>query len=430
LLDPYGLIREEVKIIYEDINPGSAGKYPIYTRAQYEQHQREEIFISDRGNRFGEGGNPIWITYDASGLARLSLFTGQAYFSLLKSDPFLSFKRGNQSVVYGTPENDVLSPYTFQAAFQVPVLSSTPLLIVGGDGNDILDGGIRNDELLGGNNNDTLDGDKGSDTLIGGSGDDLIEGDNLSFITNLLESGIDVAVYSGLLNEYEIKYFRDGTVTIRDKVAGRDGTDTLRKVERARFADKTIPLIPPPPDYTQKALFRFNNPFSPVISPLVLDLDGDGVELTTLVDQLVRFDLDLDGLREATGWVQSDDGLLVYDRNNDGFINDLSELFGTQIIGDSGFNRLQALDTNGDTWISTADTAFTSLQVWRDLNQDGISDSDELFSLNQLGITRIKTTYATLRQVTPGKNTIVDESIYERVDGTQRKIVDVWFAVD
>jgi Ca2+-binding RTX toxin-like protein len=187
---------------------------------------------------------------------------------------------------------------------------------------------------------------------------------------------------------------------------------------------------PKPPPYTAALLNSFLNPFPPPLSPLVLDLDGDGVELTTLAEQVLRFDIDQDGFREATGWVHSDDGLLVYDRNNDGLINDLSELFGTQVIGDSGFNRLQALDTNGDTWISAADTAFTSLLIWRDLNQDGISDNDELFSLNQLGITRIKTTYTTIDQAIPGRNTIVDESIYERVDGTQQKVVDVWFAVD
>jgi Ca2+-binding RTX toxin-like protein len=446
-IDPYGLIREEVTITYEDTNPGSGGKYPIYTRAQYEQHQQEEIFISDRGNGFGQGGNPIWATYDASGLARLSLFTGQAYFSLLKSDPFLSFKRGDQSVIYGTPENDQLSPYTFQVAFQVPFPSFTAFLMAGGDGNDNLDGGNYNDELQGGNDNDALDGfdgsdtlnggtgndaldgGKGSDILIGGSGDDLIYGDDLNFFNNLFENGTDLAVYSGLLEEYEIKYFRDGTVTIRDRVAGRDGTDTLRKVERAKFANKTIPLVPPTPDYANAAANSFKIDYRP-LSPLVLDLDGDGIELTDLQDLVIRFDIDMDGMREAVGWVKPDDGLLAYDRNGDGIINDVSELFGTQVLNNSGFNLLQALDTNGDTWISANDTAFSALRIWRDLNQDGMSDSNELVTLNQLDITRIKTTYTRNAQPVPSRNTIVDISIYERADGIQRQIADVWFAVD
>lgn len=77
------------------------------------------------------------------------------------------------------------------------------------------------------------------------------------------------------------------------------------------------------------------------ISPLVLDLDGDGIELTALNEKPTRFDLDGDGFREATGWVKPDDGLLVLDRNNDGFINDISELFGTQTPGGSGFAKLR-----------------------------------------------------------------------------------------
>lgn len=36
------------------------------------------------------------------------------------------------------------------------------------------------------------------------------------------------------------------------------------------------------------------------------------------------FDFDGDGLKNATGWVKSDDGILVFDRNGDGLnaVND------------------------------------------------------------------------------------------------------------
>ena len=57
-------------------------------------------------------------------------------------------------------------------------------------------------------------------------------------------------------------------------------------------------------------------------SPLILDLDGDGVE-TTLATDGAYFDHDKNGFAEQTGWAGSDDGLLVWDRNNDGIINDL-----------------------------------------------------------------------------------------------------------
>lgn len=127
----------------------------------------------------------------------------------------------------------------------------------------------------------------------------------------------------------------------------------------------------------------------PYTDPLVLDLDGDGIELTSVDNRLVRFDVDGDGFREATGWVQSDDGLLVLDHNGDGLINDISELFGNQTT--SGFVALRGIDDNADGFIDTADANYSRLQVWRDLDSDGRSDGNELFTLDELGISRIRT---------------------------------------
>ena len=48
------------------------------------------------------------------------------------------------------------------------------------------------------------------------------------------------------------------------------------------------------------------------ISPLVLDLDGDGVETTSVNDQWVMFDLDGDGVKNRTGWAGADDGIFAH----------------------------------------------------------------------------------------------------------------------
>jgi hypothetical protein len=63
------------------------------------------------------------------------------------------------------------------------------------------------------------------------------------------------------------------------------------------------------------------------ISPLILDLDGDGVE-TLGQNFYIQFDHDKNGFAERTGWVGADDGLLVLDRNGNGQIDNGSELFG------------------------------------------------------------------------------------------------------
>ncbi|QND63166.1 hypothetical protein HB777_04005 [Mesorhizobium loti] len=130
------------------------------------------------------------------------------------------------------------------------------------------------------------------------------------------------------------------------------------------------------------ALNALFNP--PPRDPLVIDLDGDGIELTSLGASAAYFDLDGDGFAERTGWVGSDDGLLVLDENGNGRIDDIAELFGSATS--QGFQELSRLDSNHDNVIDANDAAFLSLQVWRDANGDGVSAPDELHSLNELGI--------------------------------------------
>jgi len=111
-------------------------------------------------------------------------------------------------------------------------------------------------------------------------------------------------------------------------------------------------------------------------SPIVFDLDGDGIETTSL-SYGIFFDHDANGFAELTGWVSSDDGMLVLDRNNDGIINDGKELFGDQTIlnngskAANGFQALADLDDNQDGKIDYNDVAYSQLKVWQDLDGDG-----------------------------------------------------------
>ncbi|MFT4242302.1 MAG: hypothetical protein QM569_08470, partial [Acidovorax sp.] len=54
--------------------------------------------------------------------------------------------------------------------------------------------------------------------------------------------------------------------------------------------------------------------------PLILDLDGDGLETVGLASN-VYFDHDGDGVLTKTGWAGKDDALLVWDRNANGSID-------------------------------------------------------------------------------------------------------------
>ena len=124
-----------------------------------------------------------------------------------------------------------------------------------------------------------------------------------------------------------------------------------------------------------------------LFDPIVLDLNSDGVQLTGLEGSNVYFDLNADGFAERTGWVSAQDGLLALDHDGNGLIDDIGDLFGS--AAQDGFTMLRAYDSNSDGLISSADARFAELLVWRDANQDGVSQASELARLTNLGIASI-----------------------------------------
>jgi len=170
------------------------------------------------------------------------------------------------------------------------------------------------------------------------------------------------------------------------------------------------------------------------LTPLVLDLDGNGIQTLAQANG-VNFDLNNDGNIDKAGWVAGGDGLLVRDINGDGVINHGGELFGegTKLADGSkakdGYQALAALDSNLDGLIDANDAAFGSLQVWTDANGNGITDAGELKSLSSLGITSIGLD-AVKTSVVDNGNLIGLMGSYTKADGSVHTAGDVWFSVD
>ncbi len=159
-------------------------------------------------------------------------------------------------------------------------------------------------------------------------------------------------------------------------------------------------------------------------SPLVLDLDRDGIEMTNVRDG-ITFDVDhTEDVDEAMiGWVEADDAWLAIDKNDDGQINDINELFGNTET--EGYRELAELDTNDDGVIDANDEQWGELLAWRDLNQDGISQENELFSMEDVGITSISLQTIMTDYFLNG-NWTAYESVITFADGSTSTMADVW----
>lgn len=148
-------------------------------------------------------------------------------------------------------------------------------------------------------------------------------------------------------------------------------------------------------------------------SPILVDILGNGFQLTDGPGG-VDFDFDDDGVAGRLSWTTpgSDDAWLVLDRNDNGFIDGGSELFGSTTAqpappageNKNGFSALAEFDKphnggNGDGLIDKRDAVFEFLQLWQDSNHNGVSETTELHTLGSLNVKALDLDYKQSRKV-------------------------------
>ncbi len=202
----------------------------------------------------------------------MSMVSNSAFFRDANANVLYSHNFFGMDKLVGSSGADTIA---ISSNIEIPILW-------GGDGDDILTGGARTNEIRGGQGNDTLNGGgangvampadaggstlevlfgdagddvvnvqtltgqiasafggTGNDLLSGGAGNDRLQGD-AGNDTIQGGNGSDTAVYSAALGQYSVTVNPDGSLTIAHNNAGTDGTDQVSGVEFFDFAGQIV----------------------------------------------------------------------------------------------------------------------------------------------------------------------------------------------
>jgi hypothetical protein len=111
--------------------------------------------------------------------------------------------------------------------------------------------------------------------------------------------------------------------------------------------------------------------------PLVINFNGTAAELSS---RRFQFDIDADGSLDQIAGLKAGSGMLALDKNQDGLINDGSELFGPK--SGNGFADLAAYDDDQNYFIDAGDAIYKQLRIW-ERHEDG---SQQLLALGDKNV--------------------------------------------
>ncbi|WP_271078640.1 calcium-binding protein [Aurantiacibacter sp. MUD61] len=180
------------------------------------------------------------------------------------------------------------------------------------------------------------------------------------------------------------------------------------------------------------------DPMGGPIWPIVMDLDGDGVELVKASKSSVAWDVDEDGLLDNLGWISGDDAFLALDRDGSGAIDDISEISfiqdaegaTTDLEGLRGFD----FDAEGvsDGKLDSNDVFYANFLLWQDANANGISEEGELKTLAEHGIVSIDLTGEPTndKHKKTSKNAVLNSGTFTYADGSAGGFGDVVLGVE
>ncbi len=184
---------------------------------------------------------------------------------------------------------------------------------------------------------------------------------------------------------------------------------------------------------TGTVTFTVNGASSPHVPPIVIDMDGDGVEFDGVEDGILM-DVDGDGELEQTAWADEDDAVLIYDKNDNNDVDGPEEFAFARYSNDPNATDLDGLrhfDTNEDLILDANDAEFDSFKLWQDRDGDGIVDEGEMMTLREAGIESLELTSDGISyEAAEGDIFVHGEAGVNYADGTKGTLADAEFVYE
>ena len=199
--------------------------------------QYAEFLVRTIEEKVGYTGDFSSIESVVGGAATTRIFAGagkDSYDGTASANDILDLGRIKSGVKFdlasGATDNGLLDGDSYLGIEQIVGTQHADRLLADG-GDNLLLGDRGDDYLRGRGGHDTLDGGSGDDMLNGGGGNDLLNG----------RAGMDTAIYSGKQADYAVDQISAGSWRVTS-LAGAEGTDILKQVERLSFSDGVLDL--------------------------------------------------------------------------------------------------------------------------------------------------------------------------------------------
>jgi large repetitive protein len=306
------------------------------------------------------------------------------------------------------------------------------------NGSGVIAATTDNPNVIGSDGNDTITGTSANNVIVGGKGGDTLTGNGGSDVFVIDPSHI-TAVNDDTITDYNAGDIVDlqaliGSFGANGAMSAAQATQTIRLFGNALQVDDngtapgtswvTIATLSNNP-IAVTILYDFSeNPvtLNRISPPVVLDLDGDGVEFSAVA---AGTSYDFGGGLVGTAWFGQDDGLLVFDADGNARVDGAFEFE----FGSDGLTDLEALAAKYGDVLDANDADFGKFGVWQDANGNGVSDAGEFYTLDGLGIVSLSLiSDGVAYTAANGDVSVAGSSTFTRADGSTGALADAAFA--